>query len=198
MPQLDQINQGPSAMSLHHRSLRTALIALLVGAGAATAQEGDRLPDLPTTPAVETEAGHQIPAGAFGVVRIDAPREASLLKLRGVAGSGEVVLRGDDSRDCMMLPVRFVAGDFGGSAISTRSAEPICLILRSARVARALAEGEDVVSDMYSVGSIDDPDADIVIQSGLSESHGFVLNPGASVVADVLGVATSHTPCSQI
>jgi hypothetical protein len=199
VPQLDPINQGTSAMSLHFRSLRNALIPLLLGSAAATAQGGDRQPTSPTGSAIETQAGHQIPAGALGVVLIDAPREASLLMLRGVAGSGEVVLRGDGGHDCMTLPVRFVAGDFGGSAISTRSAEPIRLILRSARVARALADGEDVVSDMYRVSSADDDlDADIIIQSGLSESHGFVLNPGGSVVADVLGVTTSRTPCTEI
>ncbi len=185
-------------MLLHYRSLRNALIPVLLGSAAA-AQGGDRQPASPTGSAIETEAGHLIPAGALGVVLIDAPREASLLKLRGVAGSGEVFLRGDDGDDCLMLPVRFVAGDFGGSAVSTRSAEPIRLILRSTRVARALEDGEDVVSDMYRVGSADDDlDADIIIQGGLSESHGFVLNPGGSVLADLLGVTISRTPCSEI
>ena len=67
------------------------------------------------------------------------------------------------------------------------------------RVADALADGDDVVSDMYRVSSRqDDDDADIIIQSGLSESHGFVLNPGGSVVADVFGATATHTACSEL
>ena len=91
------------------------------------------------------------------------------------------------------LPIRLVAGDFGGDDISIQGTSPIRLILRSARVADALADGDDVVSDMYRVSSRqDDDDADIIIQSGLSESHGFVLNPGGSVVADVFGATEPH------
>jgi hypothetical protein len=135
----------------------------------------------------------------FGIVVIEAPREATLLNLRGMTGIGVVILRGDKSRDCLAMPVRFVAGDFGGNSISARSAQPIHLALQSARVAQALADGRDVVSDMYRISSApDDKDADVIIQSGLSDSHGFVLNPGRSVLADILGAATSRIPCSEV
>lgn len=55
------------------------------------------------------------------------------------------------------------------------------------------------VSDMYRIsGQMDDSEADIFIQTGLSESHGFVLNPGSSIVADIFGATTGRTACSEL
>ena len=187
-------------MSIHRSSplLLTALTVLIASLGTG-ARGSDQPTDWPMDAAVQTEAGQQIPVGAYGVAQIDAPRVATLLQLRGVMGTGIVILRSDDSHDCLTVPIRFVAGDFGGEGISANATKPIRLILRSRRVARALAAGEDVVSDMYRIGSLkDDPDADIIIQSGLSEGHGFVLNPGSSILADVFGAAVSRTACSAI
>ena len=74
----------------------------------------------------------------------------------------------------------------------------IRLLIRSARVAEALANGDDVVSDMYRIGTAeDDRDADIIVKEGLIEDHGFVLNPGNSVLADIVGVKTSRIACSE-
>lgn len=179
--------------------LMTAPVALLLTSLGASAQEADQQTNWPMSAAVQTEAGQEIPAGAYGVAYIDAPRVATLLQLRGVTGRGTVIVKSDDSHDCLSIPIRFVAGDFGGEGISTSETHPIRLILRSRRVAGALADGEDVVSDMYRVSAqMDDPEADIIIESGLSESHGFVLNPGRSVVADIFGAATSRTACSEL
>ncbi len=179
--------------------LLTAQAALLLMSLGASAQSADQQTNLPMNAAVQTEAGQQIPAGAYGIVRIDAPREATLLQLRGVMGSGIVILRSDDSHDCLTVPIRFVAGDFAGEGISTNATRPIRLILRSPRVARELASGHDVVSDMYRISSRqNDPDADIIIQSGLSESHGFVLNPGSSIISDLFGATASSTACSDL
>ncbi len=187
-------------MSLHQRPhvARAVLTAFLLSSSIAVAQEAASRTPWPLSSTIQTETGLRIPAGMFGVVVIDSPREATLLNLRGMTGIGVVVLRDDKSRDCLTMPVRFVAGDFGGNSISTRSVRSIHLVLQSARVARALADGQDVVSDMYRISSApDDRDADIIIQSGLSDSHGFVLNPGRSVLADILGAETSRTPCSE-
>lgn len=179
--------------------LLTAPVALLLTSLGASAQDADQQTNWPMSAAVQTEAGQQIPAGAYGVAYIEAPREATLLQLRGLMGSGIVILKSDDSRDCLTLPIRFVAGDFGGKGISANATRPIRLILRSPRVASALAAGDDVVSDMYRISTlVDDPEADIIIQTGLSESHGFVLNPGSSIVADIFGAATSRTACSDL
>lgn len=179
--------------------LLTAKAVLLLAALGASAQDADQQITWPISASIQTEAGQQIPSGAYGVAQIDAPRVASLLQLRGVTGSGIVILRSDDSHDCLSVPIRFVAGDFGGDGISANATNPIRLILRTARVAKALAAGDDVVSDMYHISSLkDDPDADIIIQSGLSASHGFVLNPGSSIVADIFGAATSRTACSEL
>ncbi len=177
----------------------SAPVALLLTSLGASAQEADQQTDWPMNAAVHTEAGQHIPAGAYGIAYIDAPRVATLLQLRGVTGRGTVILKDDDSHDCLTIPIRFVAGDFGGEGISTSETHPIRLILRSRRVARALAAGDDVVSDMYRISAqMDDPEADIIIQTGLSESHGFVLNPGRSVLADIFGAATSRTACSEL
>ncbi|MGB8622183.1 MAG: hypothetical protein WCD16_05135 [Paracoccaceae bacterium] len=187
-------------MSIHHTFtlLLTAPVALLLTSLGASAQEADQKTSWPVSAAVQSEAGHQIPAGAYGVAFIDAPRVATLLQLRGVTGSGTVILKSDGSHDCLTFPIRFVAGDFGGEGISSNETHPIRLILRSPRVAGALAAGDDVVSDMYRISAqLDDPEADIIIQTGLSESHGFVLNPGSSIVADIFGAATSRIACSE-
>jgi len=177
----------------------TAPVALLLTSLGASAQEADQQTNWPMSAAVQTVAGQEIPAGAYGVAYIDAPRVATLLQLRGVTGRGTVIVKSDDSHDCLTIPIRFVAGDFGGEGISTSETHPIRLILRSRRVAGALAAGDDVVSDMYRISTQpDDSEADIIIESGLSESHGFVLNPGRSVVADIFGAATSRTACSEL
>ena len=176
-----------------------AQAAVLLTPLASIAQEIDPQAISPTHIAVQTETGEHIPAGAYGVVQIQTPRVANLLQLRGVMGRGTAIMRSDDSHECQSLQLRFVAGDFGGDSVSTDAAEPIRLILQSARVSNALARGDDVVSDMYAISSqMNDSDADIIIESGLSESHGFVLNPGTSVVADVFGSTTSHLSCSEM
>jgi len=188
-------------MSIHQTFtlLLTAKVALLLTSLGASAQQADQQTNWPMSAAVQTESGQQIPAGAYGVAYIDAPRVATLLQLRGVTGGGTVILKSDDSHDCLTVPIRFVAGDFGGEGISANETHPIRLILRSPRVAGALAAGDDVVSDMYRISvQLDDTEADIIIQTGLSASHGFVLNPGSSVVADIFGATTSRTACSEL
>ena len=188
-------------MSIHHtfNLLLTAPVALLLTSLGASAQEADPQTNWSMSAAVQTEAGQQIPAGAHGVAYIDAPRVATLLQLRGVTGSGIVILKSDDGHDCLTAPIRFVAGDFGGDGISASATSPIRLILQSQRVASALAAGDDVVSDMYRITTLpDDPEADIIIQSGLSESNGFVLNPGSSIAADIFGATISRTACSEL
>lgn len=188
-------------MSAHRTAslLLTAQIALFLPSLGARAQDADQQTNWPMSAAVQTEAGQQIPAGAYGIARIDTPRVATLLQLRGVMGSGIVIIKSDDSHDCLTVPIRFVAGDFGGEGISANATRQIHLILRSPRAAKALAAGDDVVSDMYRISTqLDDPEADIIIQSGLSESHGFVLNPGSSIVADIFGAVASRTECSEL
>jgi len=188
-------------MSIHQTFtlLLTAPFTLLLTSLGLSAQEADQQTNWSKNAVVQTESGEQIPAGAHGVALIDAPRVATLLQLRGITGSGTVILKSDDSHDCLTLPIRFVAGDFGGESISINETHPIRLILRSPLVAGALAAGDDIVSDMYRISAQpEDPDADIIIQTGLSESHGFVLNPGSSMVADIFGASTSRTACSEL
>ncbi|WAP69878.1 hypothetical protein [Jiella pelagia] len=125
-------------MSIRRTSiiLLTAQVTVLLTSLGAGAQDAEQQANRPTSAAVQTEAGQQIPAGAYGVAQIDAPRVATLLQLRGVIGTGIAILRSDDSHDCLTVPIRFVAGDFGGDGISANATKPIRLILRSRRVAR--------------------------------------------------------------
>ena len=179
--------------------LLTAQVAVLFTPLAVDAQGTDRQAKWPTSIAIQTEAGQKIPAGAYGVVQIDAPRTATLLQLRGVIGRGTAIMRSDDNHECLSLPIRFIAGDFGGDSVSAHTTKPIRLIIQTAGVSKALARGEDIVSDMYRISSqMNNSNADIIIKSGLSDSHGFVLNPGTSVVADIFGTTASRTNCSEL
>lgn len=147
--------------------------------------------------AIQTEAGQIIPSNDFGVVDIEKPRVASLLQLRGIIGYGTIALRTSGNLGCATIPIRFIASDFGGDDISTDMAQPIKLLIRSERVVQAIRNGKDIVSDMYRISTnLTAHDADIVIQSGLSSSHGFVLNLGKSVLADIFGTTLIRTNCT--
>lgn len=183
-------------MFTHLKSRRLLAILALIVVAPLTANAQDQ--GWPVGAAIQTTAGQTIPAGAFGIVEVDSPRVATLLKLRGVTGRGTITMRSDTSRDCLTLPIRFIAGDFGGDTITTHRSVPIRMTLQSAKISNALARGEDIVSDMYQVSTqAGDATADIIIDAGLSDSHGFVLNPGASVFADVFGAQITHTACAQ-
>ena len=182
-------------------SLHMRLAALLVSAFAAGAAQADAVFDtdaIATREEVSTSAGHDIPAGAFGFLLIERPREVTLLALRGIGGSGQAILRTDRPGMCLNIPVRFVAGDFGGEFIGGHLADPIHFVIRSRQVARALAKGRDVVSDLYNIGDRMDPDADILVQSGLDEGFGFVINPGRNILGDIFGVSAKPVPCQHV
>lgn len=135
-----------------------------------------------------------IPAGALGIVHVNRPREMTMLQLRGLAGSGSALLRLDDA--CISIPLRLVAGDFGGDSFSARRAAPIRIAVRSQDAFDALLEGDDLISDMYEVSSaMSNPDADLVLLDGLTPQHGFVINPGRSLLDDIFGVQGMYVPC---
>lgn len=151
-----------------------------------------------TKNAVETGNGQVIPAGAFGIVEIARPRQGTLLDLRGMAGRGDVILRSDEMGYCQSFPLRFVAGDFGGDTISVHTVAPVKFVIKSRRVAKALANGIDVVSEDFKVSSLDHPDADIIIMAGLGEDFGFVFNPGRNLWAELWGVKVTRVNCSPV
>jgi hypothetical protein len=178
---------------------RRMLIMGLLAGGAWGAAATGVLTEAPTMVAVQTDSGYTIPMGARGVVYVETPRQASLFNLRGAAGRGVILIRDAENEGCLLIAVRLVAGDFGGDSIQTKTAAPIRLALRSERVVEVLARGDDVVSDMFQVtAEQDDPQADILILSGLTGTEGFVLNPGGSIVADIFGVRSERTPCKAV
>ena len=182
-------------------SLKLSLASVLVGAltvGGALADPPRDTDAIATRHEVPTSAEHNIPAGAFGFLLIERPREVTLLALRGRAGSGTAILRTDEPGMCLSIPIRFVSGDFGGDAITGHLADPIHLVIRSRQAARALAHGQDVVSDMYSIGDGMDQNADIVLQSGLDAGSGFVINPGRNILGDIFGVRATRVSCQRV
>ncbi|MBD3663713.1 hypothetical protein [Sulfitobacter aestuariivivens] len=182
-------------------SFQSHLAVIFVGAlivSAAQAETQRNTDAIATRVEVPTSAGQNIPVGAFGFLLVERPREVNLLALRGLAGSGKVVLRTDQPGLCLSIPIRFIAGDFGGEAISGHLAEPIHFTITSRKAARALATGRDVVSDQYRVGDQFKSDADIVLQSGLDEGVGFVINPGRNILGDIFGVSTKPVSCQRV
>lgn len=96
-------------------------VATIIGASIITNTESEA--GQSTTTTVRTMQGEEIPAGAFGVVIVEDAREASLLQLRGIAGSVVALLRNPDGNGCLSVPLRFVAGDFGGDSIAATRAK---------------------------------------------------------------------------
>ena len=178
--------------------LWAGLFTCVFGVAAAQADTHVNIDAIATRQVVTTSAGHSIPSGAFGFVLVRRPREATLLQLRGIAGKGQVVLRTDQPGMCLTFPIRFVAGDFGGDAISGHLAEPILVVIKSRDVARTLARGRDVVSDEYSISTQMNSDSDIVLQSGLDESFGFVINPGRNILGDIFGIRADRVSCLRL
>lgn len=175
-------------------SMAALLTTILIG-GTLNAGPTFNTDAIATRHKVQTSSGLSIPAGMFGYMLVQRPREATLLRLRGIAGQGEVVLRTDQPGKCIRIPIRFVAGDFGGDTFSGHLAEPIVFFIKSRRVARALTRGKDVISDMYDVSAQKADGADIVLQTGLAPSFGFVINPGRNILGDLFGVRSRPVSC---
>ena len=52
--------------------------------------------------------------------------------------------------------------------------------------------------DMYSVSAQTEPDSDIILQSGLDEGFGFVINPGRNILGDIFGVRAKPVSCQRV
>ena len=137
--------------------------------------------------------GHQEWAdGIKAVVYIESPKVGTLMNLRGIAGKGVIVVKNDKQSAgqaaCLSSPIRLAAGDFGGDSIGFQKAEPIRLYIYSNKVMAELMAGDEIVSEDYLITDQRDPnDGDIKIDSGLTLSYGFVLNPGEWSWSSVFG-----------
>ncbi|MEQ9491903.1 MAG: hypothetical protein RIM72_23210 [Alphaproteobacteria bacterium] len=145
--------------------------------------------------ALGEETGHGAPAQMHeAIVTIPQPREATLLRLRGIGGDGTATIRVNDQ--CYEMPVRIVAGDFEGESFRMEGIEPIRLRLQQPETVAWLFGGKDLVSEDFNVS--DDPtatSADIVVLSGFPVGTGFILNPGANFLADIFGVRPDMVRC---
>ena len=148
--------------------------------------------------AIVTTSGLTIPSGSWGVVRLRNARQGKLLHLRGIAGEGHLILRSKEDGVCEILPVEFVAGDFGGNTIGFQSTGLISLAIQNRSIAKRLRRGKDVSSDDYFVSEqLHDPLADIVLLEGLEESYGFIIDPGHSFLDNLFGVRARKVTCKQ-
>jgi hypothetical protein len=94
------------------------------------------------------------------------------------------------------MPVRFVAGDFGGQGIAVGQGGPIRLQIVNAEMVQALYQGRDLVSEgnAATAGNIGDA-PDIFIETGFPAGTGLVINPGSSVLADVFDARPRPVHC---
>lgn len=125
----------------------------------------------------------------IAIITVATPREANLLQLRGLAGRGTALLR--QNGQCHKLPIRFVAGDFAGQRVDVGRATPIQMVITAPQVVAQLLAGRDLVSDMVQPG-------DITRVSGLPEDTGFVINPGRTLLSDILRARPRTFPCAQL
>ncbi|WP_368186212.1 hypothetical protein [Aestuariibius sp. HNIBRBA575] len=137
------------------------------------------------------------PERDIAVINIPNPREGNLLMLRGLAGQGTASFRINSA--CRTMPVRFVAGDFSGEHVEVGRTGPIRIVITNPAVMRNLMAGRDLVSDMVRVSSdATDQSADLYLAQGLSAETGFVINPGRSLFADVLGASKTDVDCASL
>lgn len=137
------------------------------------------------------------PERDIAVINIPRPREGNLLMLRGLAGKGTASFRINSA--CRTMPVRFVAGDFSGEQVDVSRTGSIRIVITNPDVMRDLMAGRDLVSDMVRVSSdATDQSADLYLAQGLSAETGFVINPGRSLFADVLGARKTDVNCANL
>lgn len=137
------------------------------------------------------------------VVYIESPKAGTLLQLRGIAGKGVLIANKDNRQEgqttCVSSPIRLAAGDFGGDSIGIQSVEPIRLLIYSDKVAEKLIAGDEVVSEHYVITEQSDAQlGDIKIESGLTPSYGFVLNPGEWSWSSVFGLDHDEVDCELL
>jgi hypothetical protein len=133
----------------------------------------------------------------IAVIDIPHPKEGNLLMLRGLVGSGTATFRINNA--CRTMPVRFVAGDFSGQHVDVGRTGSIRIVVNSAKVMHDLLAGRDLVSDAVRVSSdSSEKDADLYLARGLSAKTGFVINPGRSVLADLMGARTADVACTDL
>ena len=134
-----------------------------------------------------------------GIVIIESPKIGSLLHLRGIAGNGELFTRTEDKGECGSMPIKFVAGDFGGSSIGIDTREPIRLTIYSDDIIKMLTQGDKVVSKHYDITSLQDHNhGDIKIESGLTLNYGFVLRENLSRWSSKFGAEKGEISCEPL
>ena len=136
-----------------------------------------------------------LPDQAYGVIYVESPKSGNLFQLHGTVGKGVAVLRERNQTRCFVKTIKIAAGGFDGKGISINKSEPIRLIVYSENLAETLLSGEEVVSDTITVKNrlmLSDP-GDILIESGLGEEQGFVLNPSEWSLFNLFGTADNST-----
>lgn len=96
------------------------------------------------------------------------------IKAEAAAGHGTARIKLDPQ--CYSLPLRFVAGGFGGRRITVNSHGPTRLCVTDVEMVRALFAGRDLVREGLKLAAQEKSEpADIVIEARLPAGSGFVI-----------------------
>ncbi|RBO80258.1 hypothetical protein [Marinomonas aquiplantarum] len=140
----------------------------------------------------------QISTQVNALVVIPSPKVGTLFNLRGVAGKGQMIAQ-TSQHDCVAMPIRFAAGDFGGTKVGIYDGQPIRLRIYQKDIAQRLLSGDEVTSEHYRVKAVGDGVlGDIQIESGLGLDYGFVLNPGEWSWGSILGLHKERVSCEPL
>ena len=138
------------------------------------------------------------PPTSVGYVTVPSTRQGSLMHLRGMVGQGTAFLRLSGDRGCARMRLRLIAGDFGGLEDSDWG-QPVALDIRSSWIVADLMRGIEIISDEVRVSTDPaDPLAEIIILNGFQANTGFVINPGASPIANLFGARGRPVNCRAI
>ncbi|AEF56140.1 hypothetical protein [Marinomonas posidonica] len=144
-----------------------------------------------------TVFGHVSPQ-IRAMVIIPSPKVGTLFNLRGVVGKGEMIVR-TTSQNCVAMPIRIAAGDFGGTNVGIYRGQPIRLRIYQKDIVQRLLSGDEVTSKHYHIKAVGDETAgDIQIESGLGLNYGFVLNPEEWSWGSIFGLNKQQVSCDLL
>jgi len=132
---------------------------------------------------------------ALAVIEVPRPMAGSLMHLAGVKGRGVATVRIPFTNDCRSFDVILIAGGFWGMDHDA-DVGPVRMRIYDHRVVKRLVRGHDVVSEDYVVSR--DPSerrADIIVESGLPEGTGFILDTTRFRLGGLFRSRGRHVSC---
>ncbi len=140
---------------------------------------------------------------ASAVIYAPGLAQGSLFRLRGAVGSAWFTRVDDSNNWCDVADMRLLSGDFGGNTVGVSRTEPVVLIALNPDIATRLSQGKDVVTDDYSLLSIEQAEEqglagiDILVAGSGSADGNFILNPGSNLLSDIFGTSSTGHTCEH-